>query len=143
MSNGVVFRSALWGALVFAPFAVLAQMPPAPSFSASTTPSGMQGPATASSAPDSGLYEDGMRAITDGRWLDAEAIFTKVATQHGQHFDGAHYWKAYAQNKQGQGNAALGTCAELRRDFPTSDWVHECGALEIEIQAKAGNPLEP
>ena len=84
-----------------------------------------------------------MRAITDGRWPDAEAIFTKVATQHGQHFDGALYWKAYAQNKQGQGNAALGTCAELRRDFPTSDWVHECGALEIEIQAKAGKPLEP
>ena len=88
MSNGVVFRSAIWGALVFAPFAILAQMPPAQSFSASTTPSGMQGPAAASSAPDSGLYEDGMRAITDGRWLNAEAIFTKVATQHGQHFDG-------------------------------------------------------
>ena len=143
MSNGVVFRSALWGALVFAPFAVLAQMPPAQSFSASTTSPGTRGPAAPLIVRDSGLYEDGMRAITDGRWLDAEAIFTKVATQHGQHFDGAHYWKAYAQNKQGQGNAALGTCAELRRDFPTSDWVHECGALEIEIQAKAGNPLEP
>ena len=63
--------------------------------------------------------------------------------QHGEHFEGALYWKAYAQNKQGQGKAALGTCAELRRDFSTSNWVHECGALEIEIQAKAGNPVEP
>src|SRR3984957_1772849 len=143
MSNGAVFRSALWGALVFAPFTVLAQIGPAESFSASEATSEMQGPAAASSAQDSGLYEDGMRAITDARWPDAEAIFTKVATQHGQHFDGALYWKAYAQNKQGHGSAALATCAELRRDFPTSDWVHECGALEIEIQAKAGNPLEP
>src|SRR5271156_947705 len=135
MSRGIGFRSALCGAFVFAPIAILAQMGPEESFLASA--------ATASSAQDSGLYEDGMRAITDGRWLDAEAIFTKVATQHGGHFDGALYWKAYAQNKQGQGNAALGTCAELRRDFSTSDWVHECGALEIEIQAKAGNPVEP
>jgi hypothetical protein len=143
MSNGVVFHSALGAALVFAPFVVLAQIGPAQNFSASAAPSGMQGPAAASSAPDSGLYEDGMRAITDGRWPAAEAIFTKVATQHGQHFDGALYWKAYAQNKQGQGNAALGTCAELRSEFATSNWVHECGALEIEIHAKAGNPLEP
>jgi hypothetical protein len=135
MSSGVVFRSALWGALVFAPVAVLAQKGPEQSFSASAT--------AASSAQNSGLYEDGMRAITDGRWPDAEAIFTKVAAQHGEHSDGALYWKAYAQNKQGQGSAALGTCAELRRDFSTSDWVHECGALEIEIQAKAGKPVEP
>ncbi len=113
------------------------------SFSASTAPSGMQGPPRPSSAQDSGLYSDGMRAITDGRWQDAEAIFTKVATQHGEHFDGALYWKAYAQNKQGQGSAALGTCAELRSEFSTSNWVHECGALEIEIQAKAGKPVEP
>jgi hypothetical protein len=143
MSNGVVFLSVLWGALAFAPLAVSAQVGPAQSFSASTALSGMQGPTAASSAQDSGLYEDGMRAITDGRWPDAEAIFTKVATQHGQHFDGALYWKAYAQNKQGQGNAALGTCAELRSEFSTSNWVHECGALEIEIQAKAGKPVEP
>ena len=135
MSSGVIFCSALWGALVFAPVAVLAQRGPEQSPSASA--------AAASSAQESGLYENGMRALTDGRWLDAEAIFTKIATQHGEHFDGALYWKAYAQNKQGQGNAALGTCAELRRDLYTSDWVHECGALEIEIQAKAGKPVEP
>ncbi len=84
-----------------------------------------------------------MRAITDARWPDAEAIFTKVVAQHAEHADGALYWKAYAQNKQGQGSTALATCAELRRDFSTSNWVHECGALEIEIQSKAGKPVEP
>jgi FecR protein len=138
MSSGVVFRFALCAALVFVPIRVLAQIGPAESFSEGGTPSEMQGAAASLS-----LYSDGMRAITDARWLDAEAIFTKVVAQHGEHADGALYWKAYAQNKQGQGNAALATCAELRRDFSTSNWVHECGALEIEIQAKAGKTVEP
>src|SRR6202522_1340552 len=30
----------------------------------------------------------------------------------------------------------------MRREFSTSNWVHECGALEIEIQTKAGKPVE-
>jgi FecR protein len=134
MSSGVVFCSALFGALVFVPLTVLAQVAPEQSSSASTAPSEIKGPSA---------YSDGMRAITDGRWLDAEAIFTKVAAQHLGLSDGALYWKAYAENKQGQTNAALATCAELGRDFSTSNWVHECGALEIEIDAKAGKPVEP
>jgi hypothetical protein len=138
MSRGVVFGFALCGALVFVPVTVLAQIGPGESFSASPTSSGIEGLSAASS-----LYADGMRAITDARWPDAEAMFTKVVTQHGERADGALYWKAYAQNKQGQGSAALATCADLRRDFSTSNWVHECGALEIEIQAKAGKPVEP
>jgi hypothetical protein len=142
MSSGVVFRFALYGAVVFAPLAVLAQMGPELSFSESEAPSGMEGAATAYSPQDS-QYADGVRAINDSRWLDAETVFTKLATQHGEHSDGALYWKAYAQNKQGQTNAALESCAQLEREFSTSNWVHECGALEIEIHAKAGKPLEP
>jgi hypothetical protein len=134
MSRGVVFCSALCGALVFAPLTVPAQVAPEQSSSASTAPSEIKGPSA---------YSDGMRAITDGRWLDAEGIFTKVAAQHRGLSDGALYWKAYAENKQGQANAALATCAELGRDFLTSNWVHECGALQIEIDAKAGKPIEP
>ena len=82
-------------------------------------------------------------AINEARWPDAEAIFAKVARQQGDHSDGALYWKAYAQNKQGQVKAALETCAELRSEFATSKWVHECGALEIEIHARTGEPVEP
>jgi hypothetical protein len=143
MSRGVVFRFALCTALVFVPVTVLAQMGPGESFSEGAASSGIEGGLAAGYSPMDGLYSDGMRAITDGRWGDAEAIFTKVVTQHAEHADGALYWKAYAQNKQGQRNAALDSCAELRRDFSTSNWVHECGALEIEIQAKAGKPVEP
>ena len=88
-------------------------------------------------------YAEGTRAINEGRWTDAETIFAKIAGQHGGHADGALYWKAYAENKQGQAEPALATCAELGREFSASSWVHECGALEIEIRARTGKPVAP
>jgi hypothetical protein len=39
--------------------------------------------------------------------------------------------------------AALDTCAELGRKFPASKWIHECGALEIEIRSLTKNPVDP
>jgi hypothetical protein len=123
MRSSLFFRSALWGVLAFTPVAGLGQQ--------------------SSSAPESGLYTDGTRAINEGRWIDAEAFFTLVVSQHGEHSDGALYWKAYAQNKLGQVKAAIETCAALGRDFSTSSWINECGALEIEIHARTGEPVEP
>jgi len=97
----------------------------------------------AANAPDSSPYADGTRAINEGRWADAEKIFTNVAAEHGAHADGALYWKAYAENKLGHAKPALDTCAELGHAFPSSSWIHECGALEIEINARSGKPVEP
>lgn len=128
MRSLLIFHSALWGALAVTSAAGLAQQ------SVSTGKW---------NAPDSGLYVEGARAIDEGRWTDAEAIFAKVVKQQGEHSDGALYWKAYAQNKLGQVKSALETCAELGRDFSASSWVHECGALEIEIHARSGEPVEP
>jgi VWFA-related protein len=88
-------------------------------------------------------FNDGVRAINESRWADAVAIFSQVAATNSDHADGALYWKAYAENKQGQANSALETCTELRRDFPHSRWIDECGALEIEIRAKSGQPMQP
>jgi len=99
--------------------------------------------AAAADTRDSGLYADGTRAINEGRWADAEKIFARVAAEHGAHGDGALYWKAYAENKLGQAKPALDSCAELSRAFPASSWIHECGALEIEMNAKSGKPVEP
>ena len=62
---------------------------------------------------------------------------------HGEHAEGALYWKAYAENKEGQSANALGTCGELRREFPKSRWLEECGALEIEIRGRSGDPVSP
>ena len=94
-------------------------------------------------AADDNAYADGMRAINSSRWADAVAIFSRVAAQGSAHADGALYWKAYAENKQGQGAAALETCSALRHDHSGSNWIEDCGALEIEIRAKNGQPLQP
>ncbi len=97
---------------------------------------------TATSGQDA-LYSDGTRAINDGRWADAEAIFSKIAQQKGDRAEASIYWKAYAENKEGKAALALATCNDLRHAYPRSNWINECGALEIEIRGKSGDPVQP
>src|SRR5215469_3021810 len=92
---------------------------------------------------DASLYADGTRAINESRWSDAVALFDRVAQMHGEHAEGALYWKAYAENKEAQPANALSTCGELRKKYPKSRWLDECGALEIEIRGKSGQPVSP
>jgi hypothetical protein len=125
MKHAFVVHSALWGALAFSQVAGLAPL----SFAADK--------------PDAGLYVNGIRAINEGRWTDAEKMFTRLAAEPGEYADGALYWEAYAQDKQDRVKSALETCAKLAHDFPASKWKHECGALEIEIQARTGEPVQP
>lgn len=94
-------------------------------------------------ADDASLYADGTRAINESRWSEAAGLFNRVAQMHGEHAEGALYWKAYAENKENQAANALNTCAELRKGFPKSRWLDECGALEIEIHGKSGHPVSP
>ncbi len=95
-----------------------------------------------SDAPDTNLFADGTRAVNESRWVDAVKIFSEVAGQHGEHADGALYWKAYAEDKLGQSMPSEATCAELRKDYPKSRWVDDCAALEVEIRAKSGRPVQ-
>ena len=92
---------------------------------------------------EASLYADGTRAINESRWQDATGLFDRVAQMRGEHADGALYWKAYAENKQGQAAGALETCGELRKRAPHSRWLDECGALEIEIHGRSGQPVSP
>ena len=69
-------------------------------------------------ADDASLYADGTRAINESRWSDAAGLFDRVAQMHGEHAEGALYWKAYAENKGGQPANALSTCGELRKAYP-------------------------
>ena len=94
-------------------------------------------------ADDASLYADGTRAINESRWPDAEGLFNRVVQMHGEHTEGALYWKAYSQNKEGQQANALSTCGELRKNYSKSRWLDECGALEIEIRGKSGDPVSP
>jgi HEAT repeat protein len=96
-----------------------------------------------SDSKEDALYSQGTRAINDGRWPEAEGIFTTLEGQHGSRAEAALYWKAYAQNKEGKQAEALATCAQLRQTFPHGKWIDECGALEIEIRSKGHDPLPP
>jgi hypothetical protein len=143
MKTKAKLSSALLGVLLWAPVAGLAQFTQGQSFSGGIALHGIDNALIAASTPESGLYAQGTRAINEGRWSDAESIFATVAGQKGEHTDGALYWKAYAAKKQGRAQPALDTCAELRRDYPKSRWIEECGALEIEIRSKSNQPVQP
>jgi hypothetical protein len=97
----------------------------------------------ASADKDAAPYSDGTRAINESRWSDAVDLFNKVVQQHGPRAEGALYWKAYAENKEGQHARAISTCAELRHTYPKSQWLDECGALEIEIRGHSAQPMQP
>jgi hypothetical protein len=120
-----------------------AQAVPEQSVLSSSDPLDLVADPGAGSSPDDNAYSDGVRAINSGRWSDAIAIFSHVAAEGSTHADGALYWKAYAENKLGQGSTALDTCGALRHDHPGSNWTEDCGALEIEIHSKNGKPMQP
>jgi hypothetical protein len=99
-------------------------------------------PSPAAASEDQ-LYADATRAINESRWSDAESLLNKVIDQHGRRADGALYWKAYVENKEGRSSDALKTCAGLRESYPNSDWLKECSALEIEVRGRSGSPVQP
>jgi FecR protein len=103
---------------------------------------GSEGVGGAADTAESSQFAEGTRAINAGHWGDAQRIFEKLIAQHGAYSDGALYWKAYAENKLGQSKAALETCADLGKEFASSGWMHECGALEIEIYQRDGKHIK-
>jgi tetratricopeptide (TPR) repeat protein len=88
-------------------------------------------------------YDAGSRALDAGRWDEALEHFTQVADRKGDRADGALYWKAYAQNRLGRRDEALATIAALRQQYPSSRWLDDAKALEVEVRAQAGKPVSP
>src|ERR1700733_5427438 len=97
----------------------------------------------AAQSKEDAAYSEGTRAINDAHWAQAETIFNNIVQQHGARAEAALYWKAYAENKQGNATRALETCSELQRAYPHGSWANECGALEIEIRGKSDDPQPP
>ena len=88
-------------------------------------------------------YQSGTRALDNGRWDEAIENFTRVINQNGTRADGAMYWIAWAENKRGNGAAALEWLARMRKTYADSPWVSEARALEVEIRQRAGQPVKP
>ncbi len=86
------------------------------------------------------LYNQAKDALDEGEYSDAATQFDEVAKLHGRKADAALYWKAYAQNKNGNKAQALTTLAELRKGYPKSNWLRDAGALEQEMRGAPANP---
>ena len=88
-------------------------------------------------------YETGQSALDSGRWDRAVASFDRVIELKGTRTDAALYWKAYAQNKQGQRAEALTTIAGIAREYPKSRYLNDARALEVEIKQNSGQNVDP
>src|SRR5437763_7908331 len=88
-------------------------------------------------------YDQGMTALDAARWDRAVSSFDRAVEMKGMKADAAMYWKAYAQNKQGQRAEALGTIAAMMKEFPKSRYLEQAKALEGEVRRDAGQPVRP
>ena len=88
-------------------------------------------------------YDQGQRALEEARWQRAVEQFTVVADAKGARADAALYWKAYALDKLGQKAEALATAAELIKGYPSSKWMSDVKALEIQVRQSVGQPVRP
>ena len=89
------------------------------------------------------LYADATKAINESRWQDAKGLLKQVVDLHGRRADGAIYWTAYVENKEGRPTDAIATCASLSQAYPKSNWLKDCDALRIEVRGKSGSPVQP
>jgi tetratricopeptide (TPR) repeat protein len=88
-------------------------------------------------------YDAGTRALDDHKYDEAIRDFERVIAAKSDRADGALYWKAYALNRLGRRDEAIATIAGLRRDFPSSRWLNDAQALEVEARQRAGQPVSP
>ena len=88
-------------------------------------------------------YEEGQEALEEARWQRAVERFARVIEGNGSRVDAAMYWRAYALDRLGQKADALGATAELIKRFPSSKWLADAKALELQVRQSAGQPVNP
>lgn len=86
-------------------------------------------------------YQKGLRALDARQWDDAVEDFATSASREGANADAALYWKAYAENRAGRREEALDTISDLKQDYPSSRWLKDANALEVEVRAATGGPV--
>jgi tetratricopeptide (TPR) repeat protein len=98
-----------------------------------------QSPAARARMSDDNAYNSGQRALEGRRYTEALEYFNQVAARGGNRADGALYWKAYSLIKLSRADEARAAIAELRKSHPSSRWLDDAKALEVE----AGKPVTP
>ncbi len=89
------------------------------------------------------LYEKAARTLDKREWPQAIAQFDELIKQGGDRSEGAYYWKAYAQSKEGKREDALATLAQLSKVFPQSRWLNDARELEVEVRQAGGQSVNP
>ena len=94
-------------------------------------------------AQEDANYQKGLAALDSRQWDQAIAAFDASAGHKSSNADGALYWKAYALNRAGRRDEALGAISALRRDYAASRWNRDARALELEIRGQSGERVSP
>ena len=89
------------------------------------------------------FYRDGRNYMDENEWDKALGRFSQVIAIHGRRADESLYWKAKCLEKLGRQAEALQAIAEMRRQYPKSTWLEDADALEVEIRAASGQPVNP
>jgi len=100
-------------------------------------------PMDARSEREADLYEQGTDAVDEGDWNDALRAFKKVAEMNGTRADGAVYWMAYSLNRLGRRSEALSTIEALKKAYPSSQWLDDARALDLEVRQGSGQRVGP
>ena len=87
------------------------------------------------------LYEQGQNAIERAQWPRAVERFTVLVDAKAPRADAALYWRAYSLDKLNRQSEALTSVAELLKGYPSSRWVADARALEIQVRQRAGQPV--
>lgn len=90
---------------------------------------------------DDADYQKGLSALDAHEWDEAIDDFDSSASRKGSNADAALYWKAYALNRAARREDALETVSELKRSYPSSRWIKDAQALEVEVRAASGAPV--
>ena len=84
------------------------------------------------------LYENGRDDLDEDRYERAAQRFKQLADMKSKMADAALYWRAYAENRLGQKDAALAALADLQKLYPQSKWVNDGKVLEMEVRQSTG-----
>ena len=93
------------------------------------------------------LYSRGMDALDQRDYeralKDFDQYFKTAAEKKEPRAEGALYWKAYALNKLGRRDDSLSALAQLEKAYPTSRWLNDAKALQLEVKQASGQGGSP
>src|SRR5581483_7201463 len=98
-------------------------------------------------APMHDLYSRGMESLDrrdyDRALQDFDRYYKTAAEKKEPRAEGALYWKAYSLNKLGRRDEALATLGQLEKTYPSSRWLNDAKALQLEVRQAAGQGGAP